>query len=71
MLAACATVFSNHHVSVQTVDQTSADREDEQVAVLALMTHEARESDLQAVVTELGTRPFTRGPVSVIRVEGK
>ena len=71
VLAACATVFSNHHVSVQTVDQTSADREDEQVAVLALMTHEARESDLQAVVTELGTRPFTRGPVSVIRVEGK
>ncbi len=71
VLAACATVFSNHNVSVQTVDQTTAGSSDDgAVAVLALMTHLAREADLQAVTAELESRPFTRGSVSVIRVEG-
>ncbi|MEL4357873.1 MULTISPECIES: homoserine dehydrogenase [unclassified Luteococcus] len=72
VLAAAAAVFAGHNVSVQTVDQSSAEPgpDGEKVAVLALMTHCAREEDLQAVVRELEGRPFTRGELSVIRVEG-
>lgn len=74
VLAAAAAIFANHNVSVQTVDQSPAvarDGEDEEIAVLAMMTHQARESDLQAVVRELEERSFTRGTVEVLRVEGK
>ncbi|MEL4506187.1 homoserine dehydrogenase [Luteococcus sp. H138] len=72
VLAAAAAVFAGHNVSVQTVDQSSAaPREDgEKVAELAMMTHCAREEDLQAVVRELEARPFTRGELSMLRVEG-
>ncbi|MGO4955814.1 homoserine dehydrogenase [Luteococcus sp. Sow4_B9] len=73
VLAAAASVFASHNVSVQTVDQVAkaADESGVATAVLALSTHEARESDIQGVITELESRPFIRGEVSVIRVEGR
>lgn len=72
VLAAAAAVFAGHNVSVQTVDQSSAEpqRDGESLAELAMMTHCAREEDLQAVVRELEARPFTRGALSIVRVEG-
>ncbi len=73
VLAAVATIFAEHDVSVQTVVQSAAEgsnREDGLAATLGMMTHEAREVDLQACVHELQQRPFVVGPVHVLRVEG-
>lgn len=73
VLAAVATVLADHNVSVQTVKQTVSDapeRADDPTAHLSLLTHSARESDLQACVAELRTRAYVRGPVRLMRGEG-
>jgi len=73
VLAAAANVFATHNVSLRTVDQSAgapAHDGEQGTAVLAMTTHLAREADLQAVVAELEARSFTRGPLSVIRIEG-
>ncbi|WP_420175347.1 homoserine dehydrogenase [Luteococcus sp. OSA5] len=72
VLAAVASVFASHNVSVQTVDQSAvaAKDDEEPTAMLSLTTHRAREADIQAVLAELRAKPFTRGSLSVIRVEG-
>lgn len=72
VLAAFAGVFSSHNVSVQTVDQSTAEggQEEPVTAELALMTHVAKESDVQAVVKDLAGHAFTHGEISMIRVEG-
>ncbi|GAB2495406.1 homoserine dehydrogenase [Luteococcus sediminum] len=72
VLAAFAGVFASHNVSVQTVDQSTAQtsRKEPATAELALMTHVAKESDVQAVVAELAAHAFTHGEISMLRVEG-
>lgn len=73
VLAAAATVFAEHNVSVQTVVQSAiaGTRMDGGLAAsLGMMTHTAREADLQACVADLERRPFVHGEVRVLRVEG-
>ncbi|HSN43601.1 MAG TPA: homoserine dehydrogenase [Propionibacteriaceae bacterium] len=73
VLAAAATVFAEHNVSVQTVVQSAiagARSEGGLAASLGMMTHTAREADLQACVADLERRPFVHGDVRVLRVEG-
>ena len=68
ILAAMATVFANHGVSVRSVIQRG---EREGVSVdLAYITHTAREGDIQKVVAEIGEleNVLLEAP-SIIRVE--
>jgi homoserine dehydrogenase len=78
VLAAIATLFSEHNVSVETLTQ-SAGVEDESLtgtdgsratATLVIGTHEATEAALAATVTALKTNEVVRSVVSVLRVEG-
>lgn len=73
VLAKCATVFANHNVSVQTVQQSyleGLERTDGFSARLGFMTHEAVESDLAAVVEELRAADFVGENVRFMRIEG-
>ncbi|MET1044441.1 MAG: homoserine dehydrogenase [Microbacteriaceae bacterium] len=72
VLASIATVFSDHGVSVETVEQSvSTSAEDPQpTATLVIGTHEAMESDLAATVAELESSPAVSRVMSVLRVEG-
>lgn len=73
ILAACATVFAKHNVSLQTVQQSyleGLERHDGFAARLGVMTHEASERDLAAVIDELGEASFIGAGVDYMRVEG-
>lgn len=68
VLASVATVFAQHGVSVETVDQNAAG--DNTGALLTIMTHEAGEGELEAVVEDLRGNAAVQKVNSVIRVEG-
>ena len=70
VLAAVAAVFAAHRVSVRTVNQSAPEGSPEPVAQLSLMTHLAREADVQACLVDLADSAFLRGPITLIRVEG-
>ncbi|MCU1402018.1 MAG: homoserine dehydrogenase, partial [Microbacteriaceae bacterium] len=73
VLAAVATLFSDHGVSVETVEQSIAapGRGDAAAtATLVIGTHEASESDLSATVAALETSQVVSSVTSVLRVEG-
>lgn len=73
VLAACATIFARHDVSLQTVQQSALEgfeREDGFAATLGMMTHEANETNLRAVVEEMRASDFISPHVRVMRVEG-
>ena len=77
VLATVATLFNEHGVSVENVNQSvpaqSAPSGSEAAAASATLvigTHEASEADLAATVTALGTSPVVREVTSVLRVEG-
>jgi homoserine dehydrogenase len=70
VLAALAGVFSDFGVSVEAVHQTPGDSHTQNRAKLSIMTHEARESELAAVVSALESHQSVHALVSVIRVEG-
>ena len=67
VLAPVAEAFARHDVSIQAVRQTS--RGDE--ALLIIVTHEARDADLAATISELQALPVVRAVASVMRVEGE
>jgi homoserine dehydrogenase len=67
VLAAVATTFSRHDVSIRTVRQ-QGHLDD---ASLVVVTHEARDAALQAVVDELRGLDVVRDVASVMRVEGE
>ena len=67
VLAPVAEAFARHGVSIQIVRQTS--RGDD--ALLVIVTHEARDADLAATVSELEALPAVRAVASVMRVEGE
>jgi homoserine dehydrogenase len=67
VLAAIATVFSDHGVSVETVAQSAAEAG---TASLVIVTHEAQESALASTVDALADSPVVSRVVSVLRVEG-
>jgi homoserine dehydrogenase len=76
VLAAIATLFSEHTVSVETLTQSAAAGSDsgsgepDATATLVIGTHEATEAALAATVTALSTNQVVRSVVSVLRVEG-
>ena len=76
VLATVATLFNEHGVSVENVNQSvpaqsvPSGSEASASATLVIGTHEASEADLAATVTALGTSPVVREVTSVLRVEG-
>ncbi|MEY3561257.1 MAG: hypothetical protein RL068_409, partial [Actinomycetota bacterium] len=68
VLASIATVFAQHAVSVETVDQNAAGKNSG--ALLTIMTHATSEQDLEMVVEELRSNAAVQKVNSVIRVEG-
>jgi homoserine dehydrogenase len=67
VLAAIASVFAEHGVSVETVSQSSAVNG---AALLTVMTHRASEQALEQVVESLRSNKSVQQVSSVIRVEG-
>lgn len=67
VLAPVAEAFARHGVSIQAVRQTSRGQD----ALLIIVTHEARDADLAATVSELEALPVVRAVASVMRVEGE
>lgn len=73
VLARCAAIFGEHHVSLRIVQQSyreGGDREVGFAASLGVMTHLTRESDLAVVTDELRRADFVGSDVRVMRVEG-
>ncbi len=73
VLAAIATVFSQHGVSVENVEQslrTLAPGDSVATATLVIVTHKALESDLAATVTAVAANDVVSSVTSVLRVEG-
>ena len=67
VLAPVAEAFARHGVSIQAVRQTSRGED----ALLIIVTHEARDADLDATISELKALPVVRAVASVMRVEGE
>jgi len=76
VLAAIATLFQSHGVSVETVQQSVVARDalsaphTSSAATLVIGTHEATEADLAATVAALTTSSAVHSVTSVLRVEG-
>jgi homoserine dehydrogenase len=70
VLAAIATLFSDHGVSVEAVSQSVRDGADAPTATLVIVSHEASESSLASTVTALAASSVVSSVVSVLRVEG-
>jgi homoserine dehydrogenase len=66
VLAAIATVFANHGVSIQTVNQAGRNND----AEVTIVTHRATEGELKATVASLKVMDMVNKISSVIRVEG-
>jgi homoserine dehydrogenase len=67
VLAKIASIFADHGVSVETVQQSVATNK---AALLTIMTHVASEKDLEEVVASLKADDSVVAVASVIRVEG-
>jgi homoserine dehydrogenase len=67
VLAPVAEAFARHGVSIQAVQQTSRGED----ALLIIVTHEARDADLAATISELQALPVVRAVASLMRVEGE
>jgi homoserine dehydrogenase len=66
VLAAIASIFSEHGVSISGVRQEGSGDE----AALIVRTHRAREADLEATMAALRETPEVRSIVGMMRVEG-
>ena len=66
VLAAVATAFADHDVSIQTVRQEGRDED----AQLVVVSHQATDAQLSATVEHLRGQSFVREVTSVMRVEG-
>jgi len=66
VLAAIATTFANHGVSIQTVNQAGRNND----AEVTIVTHLATEGELKATVASLTAMDMVNKISSVIRVEG-
>jgi len=66
VLAAVATAFAEHDVSIQTVRQEGRGED----AQLVVVSHEATDAQLSATVEHLRTMEIVRDVTSVMRVEG-
>lgn len=70
VLAAIASCFARHQVSVQTMRQETGARRPESARIV-VVTHRATDAALGAVVEELRTLPEVHDVCSVMRVEGE
>lgn len=73
VLAGVAAIFSEHGVSVSTVNQAFIDpseRQDGYAARIGLMTHTAQEAAINAVMAALRQADFVGDEMSMMRVEG-
>jgi homoserine dehydrogenase len=70
VLAAIATLFAEHGVSVEAVQQDVRQGGDAPTATLVIGTHQATESALAATVAALGATDVVSSVTSVLRVEG-
>jgi homoserine dehydrogenase len=73
VLAAIASLFSEHGVSVEALSQSAGSvgpNGADATATLVIGTHEATEAALASTVTALDAHDFVREVVSVLRVEG-
>ncbi|AQP44550.1 homoserine dehydrogenase [Tessaracoccus flavus] len=73
VLARCAAVFGDHGVSLRVVQQSyieGGERREGFAARLGVMTHVTQETNLSAVVEELGRADFVGSEIRVMRVEG-
>jgi homoserine dehydrogenase len=70
VLAAIASLFSEHAVSVEALTQSAGTSEPQATATLVIGTHEATEEALAATVAALKGNEVVRSVVSVMRVEG-
>jgi homoserine dehydrogenase len=75
VLASIASVFANHSVSVELVEQGIFSAEGSaapkgQTATLVIGTHRAKESDLAATVADLAKLKAVTSVTSVLRIEG-
>jgi homoserine dehydrogenase len=70
VLAAIATLFAEHDVSVEAVQQDARPGEPSPTATLVIGTHEATEQALAATVAALGATDVVIAVSSVLRVEG-
>lgn len=68
VLAQIADVLGGHGVSIAAVNQKEADA-DAQTAELVVMTHRARESDVQAAIREIAALPSVGQVSAFLRVE--
>ena len=68
VLATIASVFAEHGVSVELVEQSV--RDDARTATLVIGTHQAPEAALAATVDALSSNSVVTSVASVIRVEG-
>lgn len=68
VLAQIANIFSDHKVSIETVEQTVS--KGAKTATIEIGTHIATESSLRTVVKSLESTKVVKSVVSVIRVEG-
>jgi homoserine dehydrogenase len=70
VLAAIATLFAEHGVSVEAVQQDARKDGPSPTATLVIGTHQATESALAATVAALGATDVVHAVASVLRVEG-
>jgi homoserine dehydrogenase len=70
VLAKIADCFARHEVSIQAVRQDAGPSPSDPEARLAILTHTARASHMDAAVAELSTMKVVRGEVGQMRVEG-
>ncbi len=70
VLAQIATLFSEHGVSVEAVEQTPGSERADATATLVIGTHRAAEGALADTVAALGASEVVTAVTSVLRVEG-
>lgn len=70
VLRRVAGVFEDHGVSIETLRQVQGDDDGAPGASLRLITHRARQRDLDAVVADLTALDAVHEVASVLRVEG-
>ena len=70
VLRRVAAVFEQHAVSIETLRQVRDDDAEIPGASLRLITHRARQRDLDAVVADLTALDAVHEVASVLRVEG-
>lgn len=73
VLAACASIFGEHGVSLETVSQAqmeAAERPAGFEARLEVVTHQAQESSLEQVIAGLRAADFVGDQIRFMRIEG-